>query len=230
MDKRLIALIATLLSLLLAGCGAPDGPPEADQASAASGPAPTPQPTPNFCGAIGRSYPAWDLAQLAWTSSQIITGRVVEERPAKVAPGFKGPRAGQPQPDQIYREYVVQVEQVLRGRPADTILVRRSGGRVGNCEQVDPSEAPLAIGDHVLLFLRGHNVNTGRQGTWGVKDDGTVVTTYRQHEPYNGQSVGRIGQQIRAALSGGPPATVPPDFLVPLDEAPLPALPTPGRP
>ncbi len=254
MGKRITVVTATALALLLTACGTPEGQPGRGQAPAvgvgavatqggtraADTTTPPAQPTPNFCGIVSGSYPTFNLAHLGWISSQIVTGEIIEERPPAVATGVKGPDAQSPQPDRIYTEYVVRVEQVLRGRPVETIHVRRAGGKVNGCTQIDISEPPLAVGDRLLLFLNGprrggmdtaaHTVAAGRQGAWLLQDDGTVAPTPHHLQPYKGQVPDQIGQQIRAALGGVPPANLAPVFVVPLDEAPLPPIPTPGRP
>lgn len=240
------AIFATLafLALAVASCGAPEPQPGGGQGRSA----PPAAATPNFCGGVDALYPEYDLADLAWTSRQIVVGTVVEQLPPAVVADPRGTptigeRAGPAaagNKDRIVTDYTVRVERQFRSLPVQTIRVRRPGGTIGGCTQVYDSEPPLAVGDRVLLFLTGkaaqtaavpvYGVNAGRQGAWAVKPEGTVDTRLQHLQPFNGKPLDEVGRQLRGALAGAPPATLPRPFVVPLEEAPLPATPTVPRP
>lgn len=230
------ATLAIVLALALGGCGTPEAALGSGQA------APAAAATPNHCGVtISRSFAGYDLEDLAWTSRLIVAGTVAERLSPVVAPAIaQGPPEEGGQREGIYTDYVVRVERPFRGLSATAIRVRLPGGTIGNCTQEYPSEPRLAVGDRLLFFLTGpaaqtaavpvYNINAGPQGVWAVQPDGTVTPGARHLQPHRGASLDQVGQRIHTALAGPPPTKLPSIFLVPLDEAPLPAAPTPRRP
>lgn len=202
------------------------------QLAVAANPAPTVQATPRppDCDmTISATYMLIDdPAALAWVSHQVITGTVVEQLPPvwvypdpQGAPGWR----------KIYTDYVVRIDQRLRGIPSGTVRVRRAGGTLDGCTQQNPSEPALAVGDRRLLFLHefsvpnapagAYGVIGGPQGYWGLTTEGTVTTAMPGYQRFNGLPVSQVAGQLRAALAGAPPAGTPRDLLVPLDRAPV---------
>lgn len=75
--------------------------------------------------------------------------------------------------DTIYTDYVVRTEKTYKGERAETLIVRLMGGKVGDRELVVSSNAVIADGERVLLFLRDaggfHAVVGMSQGKWSIR-------------------------------------------------------------
>ena len=245
--RHLVSLVGILL-LATTACGAVGEPTDRYQGQpvAAANPAsttqatPTAQPSPGASSrpldcdmTISASYAQLDnVATLAWVSHQVVTGMVVEELPPVWV--YPDPQR-RPQWRKIYTDYVVRVDQRLRGLPEATVRVRRMGGMIDGCTQQNPDEPTLAVGDRRLLFLHEFTVPNaptpaysaigGPQGHWGLAADGTVTTSMPHYQQFNRIPLAQLAGEVRGALLGQPPATVPRDLLVPVDRAPLPTVP-----
>jgi len=172
------------------------------------------------------------VATLAWVSHHVVVGTVVKELPSVWI--YPDPQR-RPNWRQIYTDYLVRVDQRLRGLPEATILVRRLGGKLDGCTQQNPDEPPLAVGDQHLLFLHEFSLSNaptpaysaigGPQGYWDLNADGTVATPIPHYQQYKRMPLAQVAEEVRSALLAQPPKTVPGDLLVPLDRAPVPTVP-----
>ena len=243
MRRQHLIILAGLLLLAAAGCGT-----AGEQATQRRGQAvPAAGAQPGAGGAsraldcnvtISASYAqTGSVAALAWVSHQVVAGTVIEQLPPIWV--YPDPQ-GRPNRRQIYTDYVVRVDQRVRGVPGDTIRVRRAGGTLDGCTQQNPDEPPLAIGDQRLLFLHeftvpntptpAYSVIGGPQGHWRLNADGTVIPPMPEYGPPTGLPLPQVADQIRAALAGSPPAAAPRDWLVPPDRAPVHPPAGPPRP
>lgn len=118
---------------------------------------------------------------LVWVSERIVIGTVSDILPAvyvddpiiDVERSLRVP----------VTDYVIQIEQHLRGTPTETITLRRLGGTVDGCT-VDVHGAPdLNVGDRLLLFLTPladgqptYVTSGGQRGLWRISDDGAFAT------------------------------------------------------
>ncbi|MDI3342065.1 MAG: hypothetical protein QJR03_16205 [Sphaerobacter sp.] len=167
------------------------------------------------------------IAELAWRSHQIVVGTVVERLPP-VWGDVLNPEQSNYRP--IYTDYVVQVEQRLRGKPGASVRVRQLGGTIDGCTQKNGNEVPMTVGDRVLLFLTApvpdadaptYFITGVEQGFWSVRDDGTVDPLRRPlYDQHAGRTVAEIRRAVAEALSSKPPKamSVP---AVSLADAPL---------
>jgi hypothetical protein len=182
---------------------------------------------------ISASYVRLDsVATLSWVSHQVVAGTIVEEFPPIWV--YPDPQR-RPHGRKVYTDYLVRVEQRLRGLPEPTVRVRRLGGTLDGCTQQNPDEPPLVVGERRLLFLHEFTVPNssvsaysaigGPQGHWGLNADGTVTTPMPQYQAYDRVPLTRLAGEIQPALLGTPPTTVPQNLIVPLDQAPLAAMP-----
>ena len=172
------------------------------------------------------------VATLAWVSHHVIVGTITEELPPVWV--YPDPQR-QPHWRTIYTDYLVRVDQRLRGLPEATVRVRRLGGKLDGCTQQNPDEPILTIGGQHLLFLHEFTVPNapmpaysaigGPQGYWRLNADGTVATSIPHYQQFNRVPLAQIAEEVRGALLGQPPKATPRDLLVPLDRAPLPATP-----
>lgn len=231
--KRLVFLLVALLALGLTAFGTMDV--RAGRGQQPGGATPTAAPGAECDGTIyARPIGLDGIEKLAWASQQVVVGTVIQQLPAV----WEYPSSPQADPTtrRIVSEYVVQVEQRFRGLPGDTIRVRRPGGTLDGCTQTNDLEPALAVGQRLILFLSfsrqtatvlSYNVTGAFQGTWNVKADGTVALDPRldRLSRYQGLSLAQVEGLVWTALTGPPPPGLG-NFLVPLDQAPLPS-PTP---
>ena len=262
-DRPLIILVGILL-LATTACGAAGEPSAQGQPVAAASPALTPQaeatstpvvatspapttpieppalPTaggssrPLDCNmTISTSFVRFDsVATLAWVSHHVVVGTITEELPPVWV--YPDPQR-QPHSRTIYTDYLVRVDQRLRGLPEATVRVRRLGGKLDGCTQQNLDEQPLTVGDRLLFFLHEFTIPSappptysatgGPQGYWRLNADGTVATSIPHYQQFNRVPLAQVAEAVRTALLGEPPTTAPRDLLVPLDRAPLPATP-----
>jgi|GEM_PF-5066049 len=121
-------------------------------------------------------------------------------------------------------DYVVNVEQQLRGMPIDSVTVRQPGGTVDGCE-VRVSGAPdLQVGDRLLLYLTPvdkasslYRTTAGQRGLWKIGDDGALAAntawqSYPQVVPTDD-----LARSVASALDGA----IPPDQWSDYDPVPL---------
>lgn len=208
--------------------------PVTSQTSTPDVPTDPADPTPGIaedaaCDArvMGSSVLFEPIAELAWSSHQVVVGTVTERLPAA-----KVTVEGSMLPFTIVRDVNLAVEEQFRGQPADDVWIRTLGGSVGSCSQEFPDSPQLEPGDRVLVFLRrikGADRNVyefvgSPQGHWTVSTDG-MVTTEAAHLLPGGQPapLTTIEATIVSALAAGPPANSPllDQFLVPTEEAPI---------
>lgn len=244
--QRIVLLVGVLLVLTTTGCGtateqfAERRPVAAANLGQAAQATPTIRGTPGTSSrpldcdmTISASYIQIDsVAALAWVSHQVIAGTVIQQLPSVWI--YPDPR-GAPSWRKIYTDYIVRVDQRLRGLPSDTIRVRHLGGMLDGCTQRDGTEPDLAVGDRRLLFLHDLRLSNapaptyavigGPQGYWGLNADGTITTTIANYRQFNGLPLNQLAGQIRVALTGPPPAATPRDLLVPLEQSPLSPVP-----
>lgn len=160
------------------------------------------------------------LDELAWASGQIIIGRLVEKLPSAWGEQLN-PDVDDCLP--ICTDLIVEVEQAIRVEPADQVRVRLPGGTIGPYTQTVEPRPDLGPGDRALLFLqapRGSDllppastIVGSIQGVWRISAGDTVETG--RDPAHDGQPLGEVARQIRAAL-GGSPAVHPPLPVVPL--------------
>jgi hypothetical protein len=163
---------------------------------------------------------------LAWASSQIVSGTIVEQLPSVARP--LGPHSP-PDENIISTDYVLRVDGRLRGLPYDLVHVRRLGGTIGDCTLVYESEPKLLVGQRLLLFLGSLGTETGVptygvmggfQGYWGLAVDGSVKPAMGGYRAFNDMPIAQFNAVIRTALKSTPPTNLG-SSLVPLDQAPL---------
>ncbi len=189
-----------------------------------------------MCGVIvAARYERFEsLEQLSWAAHQIVAGTVTERLPAVWIPSPNPER--HPELRRIATDVVVRVEMRLRGLPGSTVHVRQLGGSIDGCEMADRSEPPLTVGSQVLLFLRDpvgdapvptYSALAGPHGTWRLNADRTVTPSMAYHQQYSGRSLAQLAGEVRTILTSPPPLTnsTVRQYLVPLDQAPLPAQP-----
>ena len=169
--------VVLLAAALLGGCGEVTGTASTQPPTQAGNPMsspvtahPTPtvdsipspvaaEPTPTVdlaascnVGGAGSVVQIGTIRELAWASHQIVVGTVVEILPPVwgdvLNPGYSNYRP-------IYTDYVVQVEQRLRGKPMERVRVRQLGGTIDGCTQDNVDSVPMEVGDRALLFLTG---------------------------------------------------------------------------
>jgi hypothetical protein len=265
MTSRLLTILVGILLLATTACGAAgetlpqvQGQPVVAASptlttqvgptipSMAASPAPTTQVEPTALPTAGGSSRPLDcdltisttfvrldnVTTLAWVSHQVVVGTVTEELP----PVWIYPEPqNRPLSRQIYTDYLVRIDQQLRGLPETTVRVRYQGGKLDGCTQQNADVPPLVVGDRLLFFLRefaipsaqppAYSAIGGPQGYWGLNADGTVATSIPHYQQFNRMPLTQVVEEVRAALLGTPPKTVPQNLLVPLDRAPLPAVP-----
>lgn len=180
-----------------------------------------------------------DVRGLTWSSPLIIQGKVDHVMPAQRFPATDGPLGTQTPrvyyDQQIYTDYVIDVEKEFRGDAPDTITVRQMGGTVGSVTLTADGYATMNAGDEFVLFLRrprtpqpgdAYWVTGAAQGYWKV--NGTqVVPSIRSYPTLPANAV---GQTIADAIKQGPPANLPTDPVSLADAPPgvdLPSVATP---
>jgi hypothetical protein len=176
-----------------------------------------------------------DLRELTWASNWIVRGRVVKVLPSQRFSAETGP-LGTQTPQQvldarIYTDYIVAVDEVFRGTPRDTIVVRQSGGTIGSITVESPEDPELRVGDEWIFFLVPPDWDqpgdplwtTGvGQGYWKVAGDQVIPL----RKTFPTLSRAEFGQAVARTLREGPPGNSP---VVPLEEAPAgPDLPSIG--
>ncbi len=80
--------------------------------------------------------------QLAAGASSVVVGTVIDVQAAThdIGPG-------------VFTEYVVAVEEVLLGAPAEELVIRVPGGAAGDYRTVVPGMPAMRMGERVVLFL-----------------------------------------------------------------------------
>lgn len=239
-SKRCGLALVIVVGVASVACGAAQAP-RADSPSSETTVGSSASPSASQVHVTGAaSFPdIRDLRHLVWASNWIVRGRVVEERPAQRFPAENGPLGDQTPQEyydtQIYTDYVLAVDQVFRGHPRDTIVVRRMGGTVDSVTLTSEGQPELRVGDDVVVFLvppaepqpgDGLWETGGPQGHWRVTDNQVVPVK----SDYPTLPVAQFGQAIADALRQGPPADMGRP-LVPLQMAPagpdLPSVSTP---
>jgi len=231
--------VVLLAAALLGGCGEVTGTASTQPPTQAGNPMSSPvtaHPTPTVDSipspVAAEPTPTVDLAEscnvssggaivqlgtldeLAWASHQIVVGTVVEILPpvwgAVLNPGYSNHRP-------IYTDYVVQVEQRLRGTPVERVRVRQVDGTIDGCTQESGDTVPMAVADaeEPTYFLAGVG-----QGFWQVRDDDTVVPSAAHYNQYAARTLAEIRHVAAEALSSDPPKPMPVP-AVSLDAAPL---------
>jgi hypothetical protein len=202
-----LLVMAALVVTAVSGCGAShaatDTPPSAT---------PTPTPAPPAGAHCGITI-SGDLAgyttieQLIATSEVVIVGAISEVRPAAWAPTTSGQSGHGPL---IETYYVVQVEAVLRGQAADTLVLRQLGGTVAGCTQQADSHVPVEVGLRALMFLVAPSARDGvptyvltgaQQGYWQLSQDATVQMRFGPLAAYDGRPLAELAAQIRASTA-----------------------------
>jgi len=231
--------VVLLAAALLGGCGEVTGTASTQPPTQAGNPMSSPvtaHPTPTVDSipspVAAEPTPTVDLAEscnvssggaivqlgtldeLAWASHQIVVGTVVEILPpvwgAVLNPGYSNHRP-------IYTDYVVQVEQRLRGTPVERVRVRQVGGTIDGRTQESGDTVPMAVADaeEPTYFLAGVG-----QGFWQVRDDDTVVPFAAHYNQHAARTIAEIRHVVAEALSSDPPKPMPVP-AVSLDAAPL---------
>jgi len=231
--------VVLLAAALLGGCGEVTGTASTQPPTQAGNPMSSPvtaHPTPTVDSipspVAAEPTPTVDLAEscnvssggaivqlgtldeLAWASHQIVVGTVVEILPpvwgAVLNPGYSNYRP-------IYTDYVVQVEQRLRGTPVERVRVRQVGGTIDGRTQESGDTVPMAVADaeEPTYFLAGVG-----QGFWQVRDDDTVVPFAAHYNQHAARTIAEIRHVVAEALSSDPPKPMPVP-AVSLDAAPL---------
>ncbi len=169
------------------------------------------------------------LEALAWTSHQVVVGRVVEQQDSIWGHAHN---PIDPSRRMIYTNYLVEVTKRLRGVPSDMITVRQWGGSVEGCTLTSFLEQKLEVGEQVLLFVRESNPPSstltysllgGDQGHWSIGADSVVTNDVPHLARYSGKPLAELTSEISSILAGEP-QDLPwiREWLVPLEEAPVP--------
>lgn len=205
----LLVMLAILVTVV-SGCGAShaatDKPPPAT---------PTPAPPDGaHCGITisGDMAGFATIEQLTAMSVVVIVGAITEERPAVWAP----PTSVQTGYGPLIETYdVVQVEEVLHGQAADTLVLRQLGGTVAGCTQQADSHVSAVVGLRALMFLAAPSEREGvatyvltgaQQGYWPLSQDTTVHMRFGALAAYDGLPLAQLAEQIRASTAPIPQA------------------------
>ena len=147
------------------------------------------------------------LEALAWTSHQVVVGRVVEQQ------------------DSIWGHAHNPIDPSRR-------MIRQWGGSVEGCTLTSFLEQKLEVGEQVLLFVRESNPPSstltysllgGDQGHWSIGADSVVTNDVPHLARYSGKPLAELTSEISSILAGEP-QDLPwiREWLVPLEEAPVP--------
>ncbi|MBM4353760.1 MAG: hypothetical protein FJ109_08185 [Deltaproteobacteria bacterium] len=83
----------------------------------------------------------------------------------------------------VMTTHQVRVDEMLKGKPVETVAVVTLGGELEDIGQIVPGEARLDDGEEVVLCLRsgdlGYSVVAMSQGKFQVMKDGEVATLRR---------------------------------------------------
>jgi hypothetical protein len=182
------------------------------------------------CGAtILANYirPFSTFEQIAWGSKKVVVGTVIGDHGTYgevIAPDLDETAR------QVVTDYEIEVESQLRGEPAETLTVRRSGGRVDDCvvEVHGQENAAFRAGDRFLLFLTEDESENywpwGPDAIWRIAEDGTIQGTsqFLAIEASPGLTYQEVAIRILDSLrSGNPDERVHSNYIVPLEDAPV---------
>ncbi len=210
-----------------------------------------------LCGGGGgglSAAPPESPESLAWISHEVVIGTVVEE----LGPQW-GPESMTGVDDQfddvpirsISTEYLVEVDDRLRGHPAPEIRVGIEGGTIDDCT-IDFHGTGLEPGERVALFLAERDVPeehaeqdtderpvyrlaSSMLGIWTFSDDGTVIPKQllEEADPTRSNDAAalehfthdwsELRERLVASLASGeaPEGEFRPIEVVPLEDAPL---------
>lgn len=248
MKRTFILALAILMAGLSAACGA-TGAQDSLQQEPGAKRSESPGATARSASPIGRNALAPedcdttlqgtteridDLVVLAWGSDQVIVGEVVEQLPST----WSTVDSQTPLSHSIATDYVVHVDQRVRGRPFDMLRLRHAGGTVKGCTLTNLSDPKPVVGGRLLLFL-SHQINgapaptyfvTGNwQGFWTVDNNGNVANPVAHFNALDGKPLENVVKKVRQSLLTAPPAApYLQDHLVPLDRAPISGASTPA--
>lgn len=260
MKFPIVGLAIVTLSLLLVGCGSAADPGQTRAVSRSTlssaavaaalspdAPAPTPTreatPTPQddctstLMGSVQRID---TIADMAWMSYRVLVGTVIGRQPSEWG---AAPNPLEPNRPLIFTNYLIRVDQRLRGDAGtDVVILRQLGGTIGACTQTNAGAVPLEVGTRAVFFLREAVVNTtpgtvsyyltgDAQGYWRIDASGAVKTDIGHLQAYTGQPLETFVGLIQAALSTAPPdSPLAAEYFVSIEVAPVPvatAVPTP---
>lgn len=157
-----------------------------------------------------------DLQHLVWRAERIVRGRIVDELPPQLLPVQEGPLGAETPKqwflEQVFTDYIMEVESTFRGVTTDTVTLRRMGGELNGIVVSNESMPSLHVGDEVVLFMDTPDANEsgngawplgGPQGVWWVRDGSVVPTVMAQ---YPTMSVSELAQTIADVLATEPPS------------------------
>lgn len=167
--------------------------------------------------------------RLLWNSHQVFAGTVVEQ--------LASVQAGSPEPETdpllrpVVTDYLVQIEQPIRGLPDEVVRVRRLGGELAGCSVANVEGQLLAAGQRVLMFAwtpepdstdPTYYLSGSQSGVWHFADEEALVV---QHGVVYGAPTIVPMQSFVAGLLASLAAAPPEDDgsalgFVPIDAAP----------
>lgn len=225
MHRNARAMVVGLVLILLAACGGGGVESENEMESGRVSPEASPEHHTISVATSVEAIPT--VKQLIWQSDLIVRGRFTETLPAQHYTAIDVPEGDFP-PESVYdsrifTDTVFQIDEVLRGTAQTQVLVRQIGGTIVTVtyEQIAGTELPKD--QTLVLFLRpdAHGqqppakwLTGGPQGLCFVEGD--KVNTY---DKYPITSYDQLKQTIADTLAQ-PPLSLPPGYLVPLEEAP----------
>jgi hypothetical protein len=145
---------------------------------------------------------------LAWVSQRIVVGTVRDVRPATVAtdPELVVDRSLRVP----VTDYVVNIEQTLRGADDKTVTVRLVGGDIDGCAVGVFGGPQPSAGDRLVLFLRPLNAGVyttsgGQHGLWKIDADGLLASNTPWSRLPQVVPVADLVRMVGRALSGEMP-------------------------
>jgi hypothetical protein len=125
-------------------------------------------------------HPSWAMGYDSASALAADADVVLVGTPVAVA--SEGPDAETP--ETAATRFSLDVSRVLKGSAAKQIIVKQTGGRIGDVTQVVPDDPTFVIGQRYVLFLRrvssgpyvgDYFVLGGPAGRFRVADDGAVT-------------------------------------------------------
>jgi hypothetical protein len=201
-----------------------ESPPGPDLSAPAAG-------RPSGCGGTltPGSFQGRETLRLVWSSQHVFAGTVIEQLPSVRVelPEHETDPLLRP----VITEYLVRIEDPIRGLPDDVIRVRRLGGDIEGCSVTNREGQLLEVGQRALLFVwtpdQGsadptYYLNGGSDGFWRFADgEALAVQSDSDYRSSTLVPMRNFANGLLAALQGGPPEDdgygLP---SVPLDAAP----------
>ncbi len=164
---------------------------------------------------------------LVWLSERVVVGTVSEIPPSVV------PDNPMLDIDRSLRvpvtDYVISVDQVVRGPADEELSLRLPGGTIDGCTISVFGDPDLATGDRLVLFLsplddhsETYVTTSGQRGLWKLEADGVLASNTAWHSVPQVVPAADLISMVADALAGETPG----DQWATFDPVPLAASPT----